>query len=607
MACTPLFAQSSLARRLSHPRTPRRAQRRTEDCEEARRRRDAIGRTRAPTACTCCHPLSTLPPPPILSNACWLSYDSTLLGVALAERPTLSMSSGGAHGPAVISPDAGGGGSENTSSPGDTVARGAAAEPRPRRYDHVRELLAELHGEVMEHGAAVWMDAEEVVQLPSSPCPREVPSAPSSDTDSDREELSETVTGPHPQPRDEGTSGSTSGCGQLPRERTLRVLASRQGLDVGIWYQGKPNILCAGSSVCFALARREEPSTLPVRLGHVFSTAATSFPPPPPGRPFVFGGWRRGTAIPISTYGSTANAYTPTAVRYNLAWPSQARTVDVPDGTQECQTIELSVDLKASFDRSSCSLTLSILALNMSVDGQLEKRVRGGAVLGYFVDRVRIEATADDPAEMVLDSTSPQATAADIPVHQEVERGRERQQGFGLAVGASPSATVTGGHVTNTRTVEGADATRRAWTWRSAKTKAGTAAVWTWAMSAWEGGLGYDKTVALRSGEPLPRLDPRLAGAASVSGTAERVGGVWTVRPRQERPAAKAGGPVQQQWPPAVRLTLRVAVSASMVLERSWARRRLVPLPRRTSLVSWPARPTDPDATASFDLVPRLR
>lgn len=90
-----------------------------------------------------------------------------------------------------------------------------------------------------------------------------------------------------------------------------------------------------------------------------------------------------------------------------------------------------------------------------------------------------------------LTPPAPKPSPSIVSVHQEVEHSREGQRGLGVPVGASPSATVTGGHASNSRRVEGADTTRRAWTWRSLKTAAETAAVWTWATSVWDGGLGY--------------------------------------------------------------------------------------------------------------------
>lgn len=494
----------------------------------------------------------------------------------------------------------------------------------PDEHKHVTELLQEVHRVAVEDNVSVLIDARDLVRHP--PPPRGLAEL-CYEIDDVEVHLS----------RDQclGERDALSSLGPKLDGYALDLLARRESLMTDYIYRGEPGTPLMVATVRFtpkyiirrswssaevtrvaALRRYPKPHKFelllpfapkgdppckgldePQRLRRTWARPGTIKPAPPfkaKPRPGTIQHLRR----PQGDTGDTRD-------RYNLAWPSRRLWITLPNKTAVQQELELSADLEAAFDPLSMELTVSILALHMSVGGQLESRVRHGAVLGYFVDRVRIQAVASDPALLVLQSVSPQAAAADNPVHLERECGKERQREIGITGAASPSVSFTAGRVTSGRQLEEADTTRRPWVWTSAKTQDGTTAVWTWAMSAWEGGLVYCKTDALPAGQPMPRLDRRLAGAASVSGTAERVAVRWSVHPRRARPtqapASSSGG-----WLSTVRLALRMDVAVSAVVEREWSRYQVNPFAQRPELRSWPAREGDPEAAVSFDLELRL-
>lgn len=500
---------------------------------------------------------------------------------------------------------------------------GASPDP-PYTYKHVAELLEEVHQIAERDNVSVLIDARDLVGHP--PPPRGLA------------ELSyeiDDVTVHRSGDQYLGKRDALSSPVPILDGYALDRLAKRASLMTDYSYRGVPGTPLTVATVCFMpkhVIRRSQLSAVVTGVAALqgYSViAACAYPKPLSTKgksprkglnepPRLRRTWTRpGTIKPPLPFKAKPRPGTIQHLRrpqvdtgvasdtYNLAWPSQWQSVTLPDKTTVKQELELSADLEAFFDPLSMELTISILALHMSVRGQLEGRVRHEAVLGYFVDRVRIQAVASDPALLVLQTVSPLAAAADIPVHQERECGKEWQRGIGLNGAASPSVSITAGRVTSARQLEEADTTRRPWVWTSAKTSEGTTAVWTWAMSAWEGGLVYSKTDALPAGKPLPRLDRRLAGAASVSGTAERVAARWSVHPSPAgRAQASASAP--RGWPSTVRLALRMDVAASTVVEREWSRHRFNPFAQRPELRSWPAREEDPEAAVSFDLELRL-
>lgn len=500
--------------------------------------------------------------------------------------------------------------------PGTETGECNNGDIRRDAYDHVADLLEEVQEFAAKDDVSVRVDARDLVTRPSPPWEL---SEQCCDTD-------DVMVGrSSDQCRRESDGGSASE--PIPGERAPRLPAWRRFLRACFVYREEPGthlalrVGCCRPIVGDVIALMRYVVEL-CAVAHALQNPWPRKSEPfrkvlvePPARSLPLVGPCTIKLSPRLRYGPRAGTIQHLRRRlgdkgvasdtYNLAWPSQRLPVTLPDNTTVHQELEVSADLEVTFDPLSMELTVSVLALHMSVHGQLEGRVRHGAVLGYFVDWVRIEAVAGDPALLVLQTVSPLAATADIPVHQERECGKERQRGIGLNGAASPSVSITAGRVTNARQLEEADATRRPWVWTSAKTNEGTTAVWTWAMSAWEGGFFYSKTDALPAGDPLPRLDRRLAGAASVLGTAERVAARWSVHPSRagsaQAPVSSPGG-----WPSTVRLALRMDAAVSAVVERDWSRHRVNPFAQRPELRSWPARKGNPEAAVSFNLELRL-
>eukprot|EP00170_Pyropia_yezoensis_P007791 contig_32105_g7816 len=108
---------------------------------------------------------------------------------------------------------------------------------------------------------------------------------------------------------------------------------------------------------------------------------------------------------------------------YRLVWPGHTLTSDDSSGTPIIQNLSLSafldVTVSPTNDGRDMVVTLALRTLNFAVDGQLIEQTSRGSVLGYYVDRVRIQASANDPTTLVLDSTWPRASGRSIEVQRE--------------------------------------------------------------------------------------------------------------------------------------------------------------------------------------------
>jgi len=376
----------------------------------------------------------------------------------------------------------------------------------------------------------------------------------------------------------------------------------------------------------FAIPR--PPSTLPQRR------MASPYAGVPPGLVEKLGKDGRGSAF------------------YRLVWPGHTLTCTDACGEAITQTVSLSaqvvVTAATTRDGRDAVVTLQMRALYFSVGGQVIEQTSRGSTLGYYVDRVRMAAVANDPATLVLDATWPRAGAQTFAVQHEVGSSTNKEFGAtGGVEGPTPVATVSATLGHGTSTAETSTMERPTWTWSSAAVAAApgaaSSAVWTWDMSTWaDGSLYANDAVSLR-GDAWPRLHPVLGGEATIGPDADGVRARWRVHRRQggDRPApatwgaaaaaaaagwdtaangewvAFGGGdaaaaaaaaaapppPPPPSSPPAwpAHVSLTVVMEPRLRLRRRAKRRLLRPFVNNRTLVQeWPPRSDPADARAQF-------
>lgn len=242
---------------------------------------------------------------------------------------------------------------------------------------------------------------------------------------------------------------------------------------------------------------------------------------------------------------------------YRLVWPGHTLTSDDSSGTPIIQNLSLSafldVTVSPTNDGRDMVVTLALRTLNFAVDGQLIEQTSRGSVLGYYVDRVRIQASANDPTTLVLDSTWPRASGRSIEVQREAGTSTNVEYGVNAGVeGPSPVASVSATTGRGKNVSEISSLTRPNWMWSSAVVPSGcaqsSAARWTWDMSTWaDGSLYANDAVSLR-GDAWPLLHPELVGEASIAPKWHQVRSRWRVH-RAAGGYGGGNGPNDHVWP----------------------------------------------------------
>lgn len=322
---------------------------------------------------------------------------------------------------------------------------------------------------------------------------------------------------------------------------------------------------------------------------------------------------------------------------YRLVWPGHELVSNDSNGTPISQILSLSafldVTVSSTSDGRDMVVTLSLRTLNFAVDGQLMEQTSRGSVLGYYFDRVRIQATANEPSILVLDSTWPRASSRSIEVQRESGTSTSIEYGVNAGVeGPSPVASVSATTGRGQNFNEISSLTRPNWTWSSAVVS--SAARWTWDMSTWADGSLYANDGASLRGDAWPLLHPELVGEASIAPAWQQVRSRWRVHrassncsgvggvhsrawPRAERdhydaaertPAAGAGGPVvPSSWDPQLspfprHVSLTLTMEPRVRLRRRDRRRLRRPFSfrHRTLVQEWPPRTDTAEAGAKF-------
>ncbi|GAB0495821.1 hypothetical protein MMPV_007128 [Pyropia vietnamensis] len=290
-----------------------------------------------------------------------------------------------------------------------------------------------------------------------------------------------------------------------------------------------------GQPVLFS---RQTSFNLPERLSHPATVEDTRSMPSSPGggraasdaEPIdlqaLSGALRRRERLGTRLDGATTHAY------YRLVWPDKKLTCNDSKGTPIKQTLLLSalldVSVSLTSDERDMVVTLSLRTLNFAVHGQLIEQTARGSVLGYYFDRVRIQASANQPSVLVLDSTWPRASSRTIEV--QVEKGTSTTNEYGVSAGVegpAPVASVsaTTGRGKNFNAIS--SLTLPNWTWSS--TALSSTASWTWDMSTWADGSLYANDGASLRGNAWPLLHPELVGEASIAPGRQEVRSRWRV------------------------------------------------------------------------------